>query len=115
MLQVVDNFTCGINAFNSGGIHLFTSHSDSEYKKGTISKGLYQTTAWIPDNILQPDNVTFSFACMKYEPFEVLFHEMDLVKIEVLDVIDTSTRNSHYKADLPGLVRPYIKWDNSRK
>ena len=115
VLQETGNFTCGINAFNSEGIHLFTSHSDSEYKKGTVSKGFYQTTAWIPDNILQPDNITFSFACMRYEPFEVLFHEMDLVKIEVLDVINTLTRNNHYKADLPGLVRPYIKWDNSQK
>lgn len=115
VLKDIDYFTHGINAFNSAGIHLFTSHSDIEYKKDTITKGLYKTTAWIPDNLLQPDNITFSFACMRYEPFVVLFHEMDLVKIEVLDVIDTLTRNNHYKANLPGLIRPFIKWDYSQK
>lgn len=115
VLQEIDNFTHGINAFNSAGIHLFTSHSNIEYKKGSTARGIYKTTAWIPENLLQPGNITFSFACMKYEPFEVLFHEMDLVKIEVLDVIDTLTRNEHYKAYLPGLVRPYITWNYSQK
>ena len=116
VLVSVPYFTHGINVYNNMEIHLFTSHDQHDFDRNKeIKKGIYKTIVWIPENLLQSGEIEFSFACMKYNPFEVLFHERNLVRINFLEVIDTATRNDNYKADLPGLIRPYLNWDDRQK
>ena len=112
VLNDTSYFTHGINVFNNMEVHLFTSHDDHEFqRKKQIKKGTYKTVVWIPENLLQSGEIEFSFACMKYNPFEVLFHEKGLIRISVVEVIETLTRNENYRAELPGLIRPFLKWD----
>ena len=105
--------THGINVFNNMELHLFTSHDQHDFDRNKdIKAGMYKTVAWIPENLLQSGEIEFSFACMRYTPFEILFHEENIVRINIIEVLDTVTRNDNYKADLPGLIRPLLKWDN---
>jgi len=113
VLVSVPYFTHGINVYNNFEIHLFTSHDQHDFdRKKDIKAGNYKTVVWIPENLLQTGEIELSFACMRYNPFEVLFHERNLIRINVLEVIDAATRNDNYKADLPGLIRPYLDWDD---
>jgi lipopolysaccharide transport system ATP-binding protein len=112
VLKDVPFFTHGINVFNSMETHLFTSHDDLDYTENTtIKKGFYRTTTWIPADLLQNERIEFSFACMRYNPFDVLFHEKKLLSINVLETKNTSTRNENYKGELPGLIRPKLSWE----
>ena len=108
-------FTHGMNLFNSNGVHIFTSHDNHPYPQETIRAGFYRTCVWIPSNLLQEGEYTVSFACMEYNPFRVLFHAMDLIKLDMEDVVDTDTRNSNYRDNLPGLIRPYLEWQDKEK
>jgi lipopolysaccharide transport system ATP-binding protein len=116
VLSKIPFFTHGINVYNSMDIHLFTSHDDTRHQsKVSINKGQYRTIAWIPANLLQSENIHFSFACMRYNPFQVLFHAMNLIKFEVLDTMQSETRNDNYIGNLPGILRPKLKWDNTEE
>jgi len=112
VLSHIPFFTHGINVYNVMGMHLFTSHDNHEFeRKKEIKKGRYKTVVWIPENLLQNGEIEFSYACMRYNPFDVLFHEKSLIRINVIEIMETITRNDNYRADLPGLVRPFLCWD----
>jgi lipopolysaccharide transport system ATP-binding protein len=115
--EVINNvpyFTHGINVYNSMKIHLFTSHDDNVYDgENQIEKGFYRTIVWVPSNLLQSDKIEFSFACMRYNPFEVLFHENKVIGINIIDSIKTETRNENYWGTLPGIIRPKLKWNKT--
>ena len=116
VLVDVPYFTHGINVYNNMELHLFTSHDQHDFDRNKeIKVGMYKAVVWIPENLLQSGEIELSFACMRYNPFEVLFHERNLIRINVLEVIDTATRNNNYKADLPGIIRPYLDWDDRQK
>ena len=109
-------FTHGINVYNDRDIHLFTSHDDQKYEnKSVILKGTYMTVAWIPANILQNGDISFSFACFRYDPFEVLFHTSEIARITIIDAMDSPTRNENYRGGLPGLVRPRLSWNKIKR
>lgn len=112
VIKDIPYFTHGINVFNIMEQHLFTSHDDFVFnKKQIINRGFYKTVVWIPENLLQDGDIIFSFACMRYDPFEVMFHEKNLLRINMLDTIKVGTKNSSLFSGLPGLVRPHLMWD----
>jgi len=116
LLNDSESFTHGINLFNSSNIHLFTSHDKINYKKNyIIKKGNYQVYVWIPENLLQDGIYTFSFAFMRYEPFEVLLLENNILGITVIDTVKNSERNEYYSGELPGLLRPKLNWEDRIK
>jgi lipopolysaccharide transport system ATP-binding protein len=116
VLNEVPFFTHGINVFNSEGIHLFTSHDNAEYKFGEVIKaGTYRTMVWIQSNLLQDGDYFVSFAAMRYNPFVVLFHEKDLLRIQVLDTMVDSSKSQYCNREFPGLVRPKLNWEIREK
>lgn len=116
VIKDIPFFTHGINVYNNMDLHLFTSHDENAFEKSkTISQGYYRTIAWIPANILQNGYFDFSIACMRYNPFEILFHKKGLANITLIESMDNSTRNDDYRGDLPGLVRPSLRWNKREK
>ena len=115
VLQETQTFIHGINIFNSAGDHIFTSHDNTHNRAESIQKGKYRTIAWIPENILQPGQYRVSFACMRYSPFRILFHELDLIQFEIIEPATCITRNPMYDGPLPGIVRPSILWEETKQ
>ena len=116
VLYDIPYFTHSINIFNSEDVHVFTSHDNNEYLSSSlVCKGKYKTTVWIYKNLLQEGEFVVSFACMRYNPFTVLFHELNILKIHVLDSKIDSSRNFNYTGELPGIVRPRLDWINRIK
>ncbi len=112
VLKETETFTHSFNLFNEEGIHVFTSHDSNEYAgMEKVKKGIYHTSVCIPGNLLQNGDYSVSFACMRYSPYRVLFHEMDLIKIHVEESIINSARPKFYTDVLPGIVRPKLSWN----
>ena len=111
ILQDVPAFTHGANIYDNTGTHLFTTHDNNPIQNETMPSGIYRTTAWIPENILQAGTYAVSFAFMRYNPFQVLYHSKALIQLELVDDMESPTRNPMYKSDLPGLIRPVVNWD----
>ena len=112
VLEDIPYFTHGINVFTTSGIHIFTSHDSNSYEKDSIiKKGIYSTIVWIPANLLQDGDYLVNVACMRYNPFDILFHEENILKIKYIDSSKDSSRPEEYNLDLPGLVRPKLSWN----
>ena len=103
-------FTHGFNLFNNHNIHILSSHDkDSETLRKPLMKGIYSKTITIPKNFLSEGGYNCSFAIMRYNPFHVEFHEMEVVGFNVIDNLDNNIRGG-YSGKLPGIVRPLLNW-----
>ncbi len=112
VLRDIPFFTHGMNLYNASGIHIFSSHDSNNYHRDKIIKrGVYLTKVWIPANLLQEGDYLLSFAAMRYNPFSVLFHEKELLRLQVLDTINQSARPEDYKLEFPGVIRPKLIWE----
>jgi len=112
VLKDEQQFTHGFNLFNNQGIHILSSHdTKSDTLLVPISKGIYTKTIEIPGNLLAEGGYTCSFAIMRYSPFHVEFHEMEVVGFNIIDEMGDNTARGNYSGRFPGLVRPLLKWE----
>lgn len=103
-------FTHGFNLFNDFNVHILSSHDkDASTLKESLPKGIYSKRIIIPGNFLTEGGYNCSFAIMRYNPFHVEFHEMDIVGFNIVDDIGNDTRGG-YSGRYPGVVRPILKW-----
>lgn len=104
-------FTHGLNLFSDQGVHVFSSHDrDAGWLETAPQKGIYSVAMEIPGNLLAEGSYEMSFAIMKYKPFEVLFHEMDLVSFTIVDEMRGDSVRGLYTGRFPGVVRPDLRW-----
>jgi lipopolysaccharide transport system ATP-binding protein len=103
-------FTHGFNLFNDHNIHVLSSHDkDSETLKVPLSIGVYSKRIVIPGDFLAEGGYNCSFAIMRYSPFHVEFHELDIVGFNIIDNITNEARGG-YSGKYPGVVRPVLNW-----
>lgn len=110
---LIDNqmFTHGFNLFNNHNIHILSSHDkDSNNLIIPVSKGIYKKRVVIPGNFLAEGEYNCSFAIMRYNPFQVEFHEMEVVGFNIIDENGDNTARGNYTGKFPGLVRPLLNW-----
>lgn len=104
-------FLHGFNLFNGHNIHILSSHDkESSTLKVPLSKGIHKKTVTLPGNFLAEGSYNCSFAIMRYNPFHVEFHEMEVVGFNVIDEISESTVRGNYAGRFPGIVRPLLNW-----
>lgn len=104
-------FTHGFNLFNDHEVHILSSHDkDSETLKVPLKKGTYKRTIILPGNFLAEGGYKCSFAIMRYNPFFVELHEMDILGFNVIDQIGLDTVRGNYSGFFPGVVRPSLNW-----
>jgi len=104
-------FTCGFNLFNNQGIHILSSHDkDSQTLTIPLPIGIHKKTVVIPGKILAEGGYICSFAIMRYKPFFVEFHEMDVVGFTIIEIKSDKTMRGEYTGKIPGLIRPLLNW-----
>lgn len=104
-------FTHGFNLFNNHDIHILSSHDkDSQTLVNSLPVGIHSKTITIPGNFLAEGGYSCSFAIMRYNPFYVEFHELEIVGFNVIDEIGSKTARGNYLGSFPGIVRPLLKW-----
>jgi lipopolysaccharide transport system ATP-binding protein len=113
--EVLDDnqiFTHGFNLFNNHNIHILSSHDkNSESLLIPVKKGIYSKKVIIPGNFLSEGGYNCSFAIMRYNPFHVEFHEMEVVGFNIIDEIGETTVRGSYTGKFPGVVRPLLNWE----
>lgn len=104
-------FVHGFNLFNGHNIHILSSHDkDSRTLIEPLPVGVHKTVITIPGNFLAEGTYNCSFAIMRYNPFHVEFHEMEVVGFNVIDEISENTVRGSYSGRFPGVVRPQLNW-----
>ena len=106
-------FTHGFNLFNVENVHILSSHDKNSLTlKESLPIGIHKKTITIPGNLLAEGTYKCSFAIMRYSPFHVEFHEMDVVGFNVVDEFGEKTVRGSYSGHYPGLIRPELEWKN---
>ena len=105
-------FTHGANFYNSEGLNIFNSHDVSvELRTMKREIGIYETTMWIPKNLLSEGIVKVSIALFKPTPFRLFAFVEDQIVFNVFDKLNGDSARGNYTNDFPGIVRPLLKWD----
>jgi lipopolysaccharide transport system ATP-binding protein len=83
----------------------------SNYILHEYSKGIYKSIVWFPENLFSPGIYYFNINIVDMYPTRIHLGELGFV-LEFLDDYNALSR-AGYKGDIPGLVRPLLKWENA--
>ena len=98
--------------YNEEGVCIFISvATDEEWRQKPRPRGVYKSTAWVPGNYLAEGKITIGTAISTFQPFEVHFYERDAVAFTIVDAQTGDTARGDYAGQLPGIVRPLLRWE----
>ncbi|GEC73660.1 lipopolysaccharide transport system ATP-binding protein [Flavobacterium flevense] len=104
------------NFYDRNGINIFDSHENNTSNYYDLkSCGKYETTVWIPENLLAEGVILVGVAIVTHNPFQVHFHERDCIAFNMIDDQIISPTRGEYVGNLPGIIRPLMKWDSKNK
>lgn len=84
--------------------------SQTDLSRIIINEMNQKMTVLFSVNFLAGVSYIFSLAIIKYNPFHVEFHKMEILSFNVIDEINDNTARGNYLGGFPGLVRPLLKW-----
>ena len=106
--KLVPNF----HFFNEEGTLLFVAGDrDAKWEGRPRPKGRYTCTAWVPGNLFSEGWIIVSVAITQLDPIIVHFFEREAVAFQVVDAIESDSVRGSYAGDIPGVIRPMLKWE----
>lgn len=116
VIQEENKFHAAFNFYDRNGINIFDAHENNTnnyYERKKL--GLYETTVWIPENLLAEGIILVGVAIVTHDPFQVHFHERDCIAFNMIDDQINSLTRGEYVGSLPGIIRPLMKWESNYK
>ena len=99
------------HVFNDEGVCVFVaSDQDPEWRKRPRPPGRYESTAWVPGNLLSEGTFIITAAIHTLDPLAVHVFERDTVAFQVVDSMDGDSARGDYAGPLPGVMRPMLRW-----
>jgi lipopolysaccharide transport system ATP-binding protein len=97
---------------NNEGVNICVAvDQDPKWRKQPRPPGRYVSTGWIPGNLLAEGLISVNVTLWVLEPArKIEFHQRDIVGFQVIDSLEGNTARGDYTGDLPGVVRPLLKW-----
>jgi lipopolysaccharide transport system ATP-binding protein len=96
---------------NEEGDYVFiTLDLDPQWRGRPRPAGRYISSAWVPGNFLAEGTLFVQCYCMTLGPDTVQFYVPDVVAFQVVDSLDGDSARGDYAGDMPGAVRPLLKW-----
>jgi lipopolysaccharide transport system ATP-binding protein len=97
-------------------IHLYTNKGDhvlysaeNEDLKLLLKKGVFKTTVWIPENLLNVESYSIAISLSTISPLKVHFWVKDALIFDTTE--DLKNRTDSYNLELPGVIRPLLRWE----
>ena len=76
--------------------------------------GDYESTAWIPGNLLNEGGYIVSVALATLEPFRQHCFVHDCAGFTVVDPMEGDSARGRFPAEMPGMIRPILNWETRR-
>lgn len=101
-----------IELYNQEGIEIFSSHDTSvDWRRRPKAVGTYDSTVWIPGNLLAEGSFVAHVSIMSHVPATVLHaHELNAVAFQIIDSPAGDSARGDYVGPMPGAVRPLLEW-----
>ncbi|MGV8947242.1 MAG: ABC transporter ATP-binding protein [Lutibacter sp.] len=101
------------NFYNGREVNIFDSHEiNTELYSKIKSKGIYQTTVWIPRNLLSEGVINVGVALLTHDPFSVYLHELNVIAFNMFDKVSESPTRGDYVGNMSGIIRPLLHWES---
>jgi len=100
------------HVLNEEGIYLFISLDNEPTWRGRLRQpGRYVSTAWIPGNLLSEGQFYIAASMRNLDPSIRRFRVDDAVAFQVVDSMDGDAARVGSGGNMPGVVRPLLKWE----
>jgi lipopolysaccharide transport system ATP-binding protein len=97
---------------NEEGVRLFTTlDQDDQWRGLSRPAGRYTSTVRIPGNLLSEGLVYVSPALLTLHPQALQFREREVIAFHVIDTLEGDSARGEWANNLPGVVRPLLKWE----
>ena len=108
---LVPNF----HVYNDEGVCLFVvNEQDPEWFRRSRPVGRFITTAWVPGHFFSEGGIVVGAAISTMVPLAVHCFERDIVAFHVVDNLDGGGTRGDYGGNIPGVIRPLLKWESER-
>jgi lipopolysaccharide transport system ATP-binding protein len=98
--------------YNREGLHIFAAQDNQpEWRRRPRPVGRYTSTAWVPGNFLSEGGMVVDVGVNSYIPAATShFLAREAVGFSVVDSPGEDTARGDYTGEVPGVVRPLLKW-----
>ncbi|WP_417200692.1 polysaccharide ABC transporter ATP-binding protein [Bizionia sp.] len=104
-----------LNFYNSSGTNIFDSHeSNTALYHEKKQSGIYEATVWVYENLFSEGVIVVGVALVTHDPFKVHFHDNDSIAFNIVEDLERSPTRGDYVGSLPGIIRPYLKWESHK-
>ena len=98
--------------YNDEGVLLFgTVDSERHWQQHPRAVGRYQSTAWIPGNLLTGGTFYISCALLSVSSNTSQFYEQQVIAFMVSDNMGEGTARGSWAGWMGGVVRPLLEWE----
>ena len=98
---------------NEEGVCAFATWGhDTEWRRRPRPPGRYVSSVSIPGNYLAEGTLIVNAAIVTQAPFIVHSEEKNAVSFHVVDTIEGDSARGDYGKHMPGVVRPFLEWDD---
>jgi lipopolysaccharide transport system ATP-binding protein len=100
-------------AVNDEGVGIFVSVDvDPEWRQKERPKGTFTSTAWVQGNFWAEGLYFVDVGMSSLKPRQMnQFFEREVASFHVVDPMQGNSARGDWVKDLPGIVRPLLKWD----
>jgi lipopolysaccharide transport system ATP-binding protein len=97
--------------YNEEGTMMFASlNHEPDGSERVYGVGRYRSIAWIPGNFLAPGMTFVTAALITRSPDSVQFDLPQVISFSVRDNMGAGTARGDWSGEMPGVVRPLLKW-----
>lgn len=98
--------------YNEEGAVIFAAlNQDPAWHERPFPVGRIVTTVWLPGNFLAAGRIFVTAALITRHPDTVQFDEPQVIAFGVRDNMGVGTARGDWAGDMPGVIRPLLKWD----
>ncbi|MDB4875822.1 MAG: putative O-antigen export system ATP-binding protein [Gemmatimonadetes bacterium] len=100
---------------DDGTVAFVAQDTDIAWRHTPRTVGHYRSTLRIPGNLLAEGTFSIWPAVVTHNPDTVHFFEPDAATVQVVDTLSGESARGDYAGDMPGVVRPLLRWDTERR
>lgn len=105
-------FMIYFHVVNDEGVEVFLSiDNDNEWRNRPRFAGRYVSTSWIPGNLMAEGIFFISPGIRTLSPNVRRLRVDDAVAFQVIDSQEGNTARADFTGNIPGIVRPLLKWE----